>query len=182
MKQSIIALFLILSFAACNNNGPDVTVQDPGKPVRDTLIHNIEMLEQQISTQQTVDYKFAAELVAAYLDFFNNYPKDALAADYLFKAGEVSMNIKQSEKAIEFLKKLIDLYPNYKKASFALFLEGFIYETQLRDMNKAKEIYTQVIQLYPNTRIADDAKASIANLGKSDEELIKEFEEKNKKK
>jgi outer membrane protein assembly factor BamD (BamD/ComL family) len=182
MKQLIAVVLLLLSFAACNNSTAPSTSDISAKPNRDTLIHNIEVLEQQINTQQTVDYNFAAELVAAYLNFFNNYPKDDMAADYLFKAGDVSMNIKQGEKAIEFFQKLIDLYPNYKKASFALFLQGFIYETQLRDMTKAKEIYTQVIEQYPNTRIAEDSKASIANLGKSDEELIKEFEEKNKKK
>lgn len=180
MKKLISVLFVLFLFTACNNNSGTSSSQNFQKPSRDTLISHIELLEQKMKTQQVVDYNFGAAIVKAYLDFFNNYPKDSKAGDYLFKAAEVSMNIKQGEKAIELFKELIELYPNYGKASFALFLQGFIYETQLNDMAKAKEIYNQVAQQYPNTKIAEDAKASISNLGKSDEELIKEFEAKNK--
>ena len=63
-----------------------------------------------------------------------------------------------------------------------MFLQGFIYETQLNDTSKARVIYEQVIQKYPNTQFAIDSKASIDNLGKTPEQLIKEFEAKNKKK
>ena len=55
-------------------------------------------------------------------------------------------------------------------------------ETQLNDTSKARVIYEQVIQKYPNTQFAIDSKASIDNLGKTPEQLIKEFEAKNKKK
>jgi hypothetical protein len=99
MKQLIAVVLLLLSFAACNNSTAPSTSDISAKPNRDTLIHNIEVLEQQINTQQTVDYNFAAELVAAYLNFFNNYPKDDMAADYLFKAGDVSMNIKGHDQS-----------------------------------------------------------------------------------
>ena len=51
----------------------------------------------------------------------------------------------------------------------------------LNDDAKAKIIYEEVIAKYPNLSYANDAKAAINNLGKTDEELIKEFEKKNKK-
>ncbi|MCC6690570.1 MAG: tetratricopeptide repeat protein [Bacteroidia bacterium] len=179
-KLSLIsALFFLI--AACNmGDDASPSAAETKKTSRDSLLGQIEKLEKQISTQSVIDYNFAGELVNAYLSFFNNYPRDNMACDYLYKAADVSMNIKQSEKAIEFFKKLVDLYPSHKRASFALFMQGFIYETQLKDFAKAKEIYLQVIAQYPGTRLADDANASIVNLGKSDEEIIKEFEAKNK--
>lgn len=181
MRKTILIAFVPFLFAACNNSNTETSApKNSTKPVRDTLVHVIELLEQKLKTQQTIDYNLGAAMVNAYMDFFNNYPKDAAAADYLFKAAEVSMNVKQSEKAIELFQKVNDVYPNFGKASFALFLQGFIYETQLNDITKAKGKYSQVVEQYPDTKIAEDAKASIANLGKSNEELIKEFEKKNK--
>ena len=38
-----------------------------------------------------------------------------------------------------------------------------------------------MIEKNPNTNYASDAKAAINNLGKTDEQLIKEFKEKNEK-
>ncbi len=177
-------LFTIMALAilACSCNDPKSSTTKPGtKPDRDTLIHHIQILEQKLRSDQTINHQQGAEMVTAYLDFFNNYPDDAYASDYLYKAADISMNLNESATAIDLFKRVIEFYPKHKKADFALFLQGFIYENQLKDMVHAKEIYTQVILQYPNTKIADDSKASINNLGKSDEELIREFEQKNRK-
>ena len=61
-----------------------------------------------------------------------------------------------------------------------LFLQGFVYESQLHNIIRAKEAYTEFIRKYPRHQLAKDAQFSIENLGKSDEELIKMFEEKNR--
>ncbi len=181
MKYLLLSILFAVSLNACKNTGTESQgSQSDEKVSRDSLIYKIELLEQKIDPRQAIDYNFAGELVNAYTNFFNNYPKDALAADYLFKAAEVSMNAKQSKKAIELLVKFADLYPDHQKSSFALFLQAFIYETQLGDMNEAKKLYTQVIDYYPSTRLAEDAKACIQNLGKSETQLIEEFEQKNK--
>jgi len=176
MKQVIVILAFLAAFASCKNGTDNGKVQTK----RDSLLNNIQQLEKQISGTQALDMKLGASIVKAYLDFYKAFPKDANTADYLFKAGDVSMNLKQSQKAIEIFDNVYQMYPAYKKASFALFLEGFIYETQLDDISSAKEKYNKVVKEYPNSKIAEDAKASIANLGKSDAELIKEFEVKNK--
>lgn len=46
----------------------------------------------------------------------------------------------------------------------------------------ARKLYTEVVEKYPNERIALDAKLCIQHLGKSDEELIREFEKKSEQK
>lgn len=181
MKHFLLTILIALSLLACKNTGTESQGAQSDESIsRDSLIYRIELLEQKIDTRQAIDYNFAGELVNAYTNFFNSYPKDALAADYLFKAAEVSMNAKQSQKAIELLAKFVDLYPDHQKSSFALFMQAFIYETQLGDIDEAKKLYTQVIDYYPSTRLAEDAKACIQNLGKSESQLIEEFEKKNK--
>ena len=83
--------------------------------------------------------------------------------------------------AIEFFKQAYNTYPDFKKASYCLFLQAFIYENQLHQLGEADQLYREVIKKFPNDKIAQDAQACINNLGKTDEELIKEFEAKNKK-
>jgi hypothetical protein len=57
---------------------------------------------------------------------------------------------------------------------------GYIHENYFQELGKAKAIYEQFLQRYPDHDFADDAQISIENLGKSPEELIRIFEEKNR--
>lgn len=55
---------------------------------------------------------------------------------------------------------------------------GFVYENDLNDLENAKQTYEAFLQKYPNDPdFADDAQMALKNLGKSPEELIKEFEQ-----
>ena len=52
-----------------------------------------------------------------------------------------------------------------------------VYENYLGDLDNAKMIYLEFLEKYPDNEFADDAEISIQNLGKSPEELIRQFEE-----
>ena len=71
-------------------------------------------------------------------------------------------------------------YPDFDKTPQCLFLKGYIYENNLGDLDMAKSLYEEFLQKYPDDDFADDAEVSIKNLGKTPEQLIKEFEEKQK--
>ena len=53
--------------------------------------------------------------------------------------------------------------------------------SMLNNETEAKKIYEQIIKEYPNTAWERDAKVCIKNLGKTDEQLVKEFLKNNKK-
>ena len=122
----------------------------------------------------------ANELVAAYLDFAEKQKDSPDAPDYLYKAADLSLNINQAKQSLDLYNRIIYQYPDYKKVPECLFLMGYIYENYFQELGKAKEIYEQFLAKYPDHDFADDAKVSIENLGKSPEELIRLFEEKNK--
>jgi TolA-binding protein len=122
----------------------------------------------------------ATELINAYLDYAEKHKDSPESPDYLYKAADLSLNTNQSRQALDLYNRIIYQYPDYKKAPECLFLMGYIYENYLQELGKAKEIYEQFIAKYPTHEFADDAKVSIENLGKSPEELIRSFEEKNK--
>ncbi|MDQ3192584.1 MAG: tetratricopeptide repeat protein [Bacteroidota bacterium] len=122
----------------------------------------------------------AIAVVELYNEYADTYPEDSLSADYLFKAGEVSMGLNQAERSLHYFKKVCDKYPEAEKASFSLFLQAYVLDNYIND-RQAGEVYRSFIEKYPNHPMVKDAEFSIQNLGKSDEELIKEFQAKQNK-
>jgi TolA-binding protein len=181
----IFGLALVLVMAACGGNKKeDAENKTPEKPDREEWLKRISDVEKKMyeKPNEPINPSLANVAIDFYNKFAVNFPQDSLAPEYLFKAGEISSALNYSAPAINFFKTIYEKYPAYKKASTCLFLQGFIYETQLSDTAKARAIYIEVIKKYPGTQFASDSKASIDNLGKTPDQLIKEFEAKNKKK
>jgi outer membrane protein assembly factor BamD (BamD/ComL family) len=127
-----------------------------------------------------IDRVKANELIVAYVAFADTFPTAKETPEYLFKAADISMNMNMPQKAIQLFDRIIKDYSDYKKAPQCLFLKGYVYENEIGDLNAAKKIYEDFIAKYPDDEFADDAAISIQNLGKTPEELIREFEEKAK--
>ncbi len=166
--------------ASCSN---DAKKNAPEKVSEAMYIQQIDSMEKLLYANPDAGFnKVAAQkTVNVYANIVKDYPTTKLAADYLFKAGEISSSLNHSQEAIGFFKTVYENYPDFKKASYCLFLQAFIYENQLHQLGQAEQLYREVIKKFPEERISQDAKACIDNLGKTDEELIKEFEAKNKK-
>ena len=167
MKRLIPIILIAILFASC---GPSKE-QDKEK---------IDALESELFSQTSgmIDKQNANEVVDLYIDYATKYPEDSLSSEYLFKAADISMNMNLPTKAIDLYKKIRAEYPDFRKAPECLFLIGYIYENYLGKLDEAKAIYLEFIDKYPDNDFADDAQISINNLGKSPEELIKEFEAK----
>lgn len=149
---------------------------------RDQDFDKIKKLEEQVFSSKIIklDSKLANELILLYDDFSKKYSQDSLAPKYLFKAGEVSMSLNLGNKAIDYFTKFMQQFPDNLKVPQSIFLQAFIYETQMKNLPAAKQKYTEFIDKYPKHELVKDAIASIELLGKSPEEIIKSFEEKNK--
>lgn len=97
--------------------------------------------------------------------------------DVLLKAAGLAKTVDNPQKAIELYSKIVDGHPQHKKAPTALFMIGFVQENDQGDLTKAKATYELFLQKYPNDPdFADDAQNAIKMLGKSPDEIIKEFE------
>jgi outer membrane protein assembly factor BamD (BamD/ComL family) len=142
----------------------------------------IKTLEDSLFADATkmIDREMAQDLIDKYIEFADAFPNDPEAPATLFKAGDMAMNLNMPQKAIDIFDRIMTNYPDYEKTPQCLFLKGYVYENDFRDLPRAKEIYEEFLQKYPDDEFADDAAISIQNLGKSPEELIREFEERNK--
>lgn len=150
---------------------------------KEKLSNEIKSMEDSLFSDETkmVDRTLARELIDKYIAFADQYPDDPETPQTLFKAGDLSMNMNMPRQAIQIFDRIINNYPEFEKTPQCLFLKGYIYENDLKDLKTAKQIYEEFLKKYPDDEFADDAEISIRNLGKSPEELIREFEEKAKK-
>jgi len=161
----ILAIVAVALFAGCKS---------PEKKE----IENIGTLEKELFSEDgKLEPSRVEELIAAYVSFADTYPQDSMAANYLFKAGDVAMNTGRANQAIKFYSRILEQYPNYSKAPEALFLQGYVYENNLGRLDKAKAIYEEFLAKYPDNDFADDAEVSLKYLGKSPEELIEIFQQ-----
>ncbi len=96
--------------------------------------------------------------------------------DLLMKAAGLAKTGGEFNKALQMYYKISNRLPDHPKAKTALFMQGFIYENDLQDLEKAKKTYEFFLEKYPNDPdYADDAQMALKTLGKSPEEIIKGF-------
>lgn len=182
MKKHTIFLLSItfLFFASCGN---DENVEEQNKinltDPKVELINQIKELEEQMHRSMQLDNSKAGVALQAYAEYSKNYPNDSITPDYLFKAGEIATAIQQYPQALMYYQTISDKYPTYKLIEESLFLQAAILDNYLNKDDEAKVVYEQLIEKYPKGSYVNDAKAAINNLGKTDEQLIKEFKKKN---
>lgn len=141
--------------------------------------NEVKALENEVYSMKMLDKDKGTQLIDAYVDYAKEYTEDTAAAEFLFKAGDIAMNMGMGSQAILYYDKVMVLFPDFEKVPESMFLKAFIYENQLGDLQQAEKFYKLFIEKYPVHVLAKDAKASLMYLGKSPEELIKIFQEKN---
>lgn len=186
MKTSKLFLCSVILFAlaSCGSEkNPDkperLEIAPKGDPQK-MMLDQIKKYEEEMHRSLALDPNMANIAVTAYYNFVKIYPDDSLAPEFLFKAGEISTANQQYTQALMYYESITKKYPDYKLAPESLYLQGYLLDNFLEKDAEAKIIYEQVITKYPDLPYAADAKSAIKNLGKSDEELIKEFKKKNK--
>jgi outer membrane protein assembly factor BamD (BamD/ComL family) len=142
----------------------------------------IRTMEKELFSEDNkmIDKAKATNLINAYISFADEFVDAKETPEFLFKAGDMSMNLNMPQKAIQVFDRILKDYPDFEKAAQCLFLKAYVYENEIGDLNAAKRMYEEFIAKYPDDEFADDAAVSIKNLGKTPEQLIKEFEEKAK--
>jgi TolA-binding protein len=181
MNKLAIALFALI-LTSCNSNPEPEKLQDESQK-HGIFEARIATLEKQLyaDTLGSLNKEQAAIAMSTYTEFVGQFPNDKKSPEYLFKAAQLAVALKKYEHAIEHYNAIEKDYKDHEKAPVSLFLKAFAYDNYLNDDAKAKETYELFIQKYPSHELVKDAQFSLQNIGKSDAELIKEFEARLKK-
>lgn len=167
MKNNLLIILLSISLFACDKKGSQQKeiAKMEKELLADPMHLNTEKAKQLISKSQA--YALA-------------YPKDTASARLLFKAADMARGIKDFPNAMKMWHEIQTNFADTKYASESLFLEGFTFENDLQDKEKAKQCYVKFINLYPKHDLSDDVDMALKNIDIPLEDLIKTFEAKNK--
>ncbi len=102
------------------------------------------------------------------------YPRDTatIIKVGVLRADVYAVHLNDYSKAIASLQKIVDAYPDDPLAATCLFKIGFTYETEMKDIVKAKQAYEAFLKKYPDHELASSVRLSMDHLGESDEELL----------
>ena len=80
---------------------------------------------------------------------------------------------------MQLIDRTLNDFRQSKYLPETVFLKAYVYENLLGNLGQAATVYNDFIVRYPGHDLADDAAAALKYLGKSPEELVKEFEAMN---
>jgi TolA-binding protein len=121
------------------------------------------------------------EAVINYQKLIDEYPGSDMAPEALVKQATLYHENKvKNIAAVESYKKAAELfisvsekYSDSEQAPSSLFMAGFIYANDIKDFNKAKEIYNKFLKKYPGDELASSAKDELEFMGLPPEEILK---------
>lgn len=162
-----LAAVAVLFTTACNDE-------------RLKMRNHIQELEGKVvkdSSSFTFDDKVRVELAKEMVAYADKFPDDSKAGDYLFKAGGLYIGMDKGKEAIDIFNKYVKAHPDGEHAPQAMFNIGFVYDTQLKDIPKAKAAYQAFVDKFPNHQLANDTRTTIKLLGsgESEDDMIKRF-------
>jgi outer membrane protein assembly factor BamD (BamD/ComL family) len=164
LKASVLGAFFVLN--ACNDDE------------RTQSAKAITEMEKRVyaDTASRINMEVAQNLVLEYGKFTQLFPSDTLAPQFLFKAGELSLGLNNPKAALGYFGQVVSHYPSSPKASYSLFMQGFINDGPIKDSAQARKYFSEFLIKYPKHPLAKDAEFSLVNLGRTDDELVREFE------
>ena len=102
------------------------------------------------------------------LDSLEKLKKDApdhpIADEILYRQAELNMEMGNFEVAVTLLQNIVDNYGEDILGDDALFMIGTIYEDQLKEKEKAKEVYQNFMISYPGSNKAAEARKRFRTL------------------
>jgi hypothetical protein len=162
---------LLFIFAKCAETGSE----QKGNPKEET-IKQILALEKKVLKNEKISPDTALALVRMQEEFAKTHAQDSLAPVFLFRGGDIARGAGEPGLAIKLWGAVQRKYPEFPRAPEALFLQAFVFETEIQDINNARLYYENFINRYPGHEYAQVAKMALENLGKRPEDLIREFE------
>jgi len=149
-----------------------------GYDYQDELLRILQMEKdyQARMNSNALDEAFIKDLVDSYISFSGRYPDSEYSQTFLLDAANLCYtSIERPKLSIQILFLLRDRYPETASSAHALFLLGYISHNSLRDVERAQSFYRRFVEEHPDHELAPSARFELWNLGKSNEELLREL-------
>ncbi len=94
----------------------------------------------------------------------HKFPKHSLEDDVLYLMAQIDKRQHKYEDAVQKLQAVLEQFPEEIRADNALFEMAEIYETNLKNIAKAKELYERLFLEYDNSTLAIEARKRFRRL------------------
>src|SRR5690606_36004354 len=118
--------------------------EEPAERVvnKDSLANVIKTYEEQaIANGGAPDKALFRKVITEFQNYALLFPEDPISPEYLLKASDYAHGIKQYEKSVKILDRIIANYPQYEKLESVKFVRASHIDFELRDTTKAKKAY-----------------------------------------
>ncbi|MCS6790718.1 MAG: hypothetical protein NZ580_07045 [Bacteroidia bacterium] len=152
----------------------------PRLPELDRIEQLQKEMRRTLNTEGPKSGRFlnlALDLVRAEEAFVQKYPNHLEVPHMLLEIAEINATYFDDPRtAVGYLRRIDTQFRKKSPlAPKALFYEAFIYENMLYDTTQARRLYEDFLSHYPEHELADEVRASLANLGKTPEGLLEEI-------
>jgi len=134
-----------------------------------------EIVKLETELKQEFREDAARKLVKEYEAYFTKYPESKESKEYLFRAANTLVSLREGKRAIAYFDQYMSKYPDDKNTPVCLFTKALTYDTALGDKASAVAAYQEFISRYPEHEFADDAQNALLLL-QDPLELIRSFE------
>lgn len=195
MRSFFVIASTLLFFAACNSSKDEapkdnvipkdsiktIAVDTPATKDCAILYKRARTMDSTILKALEVDVKVANDAIRAFTDYAFYCESDSLSPIFLIKTAQIAMSINNPNQAKVVLDRVISNYPKFKNKPAAIFMLAQLYDEQtlLNNEAEAKKLYEQLVYEYPKSDWAVSAKGALKLLGKSDAQIVNEFNKKN---
>ncbi len=169
MKKIVVLLVaVVMTVVACTD-------------AKQEALDRVTEVESQIQKQALlgIDTALANKAIAAYQDYYTQFPEDSMSYEYKVRTADILMNVKRYQESIALLDELIALDDAYAFIPKVMLLKAYIYETGVQSYSEAEKAYRALINRYPKHPLAEEARASIELLGMSEAQLLEFLRSKN---
>ena len=155
---------------------------DPGGGGEDQKVDaRISDLEAEVALQDAPDQEQLKRLISLYEEHANKYPeRREVNANFLMKAADCARMLGNNAKAISLYDRIADEFRGTVQAPRALFLKGFLYDTELNRKDSALIVYRTFTWRYKNDPFLDDVQRLMDTLSVQHPEVVKKIDKKDR--
>jgi hypothetical protein len=148
-------------------------------PYRDCAVLSAEAqrMDSILLGQLEPDKVTANAAIRTFTEFAHQCRHDTMSAIYLIKTAQVARAVSNIPQARLALEQCIADHPQFAGRPAAIFMLAQLYDepTYMNDESEAKRLYERIIEEYPGSDWALSARGALKFIGKSDEQIIREF-------
>jgi hypothetical protein len=128
--------------------------------------------EQKLTNPQAVEHM--TDLIDGYVLALGG-SDELRKAELEFEAANANKAISNFARAVSFYNSVAQQKADLQKAANSQFMMAFVFENDMNSLPQAKIAYETFIKNFPDNEMADDARMSLKNLGKTPEQMLKEM-------